>query len=453
MKRVVLVFIGLAVLAIFVGIPVYKVFFDKPEAAPPQALSPVAAGKATRGRIADSLFFPGILSPESTVAVVAKISGKILSVSAKEGQRVAEGELMARLEDTAPRLQAAQARAALDAALAQRSKAVKGVRPEELENAKATLEQAQQDLDKARSDFERTGKLYASGTVSKSAYEEAENRIRGATTQVDNARRMVQLMEKGATDEDLALAQANEGAMKAQYDLAMLQLGYALVRAPVSGTVARVMAKAGNMAGAGTPLFAIIQDKSVLAQMALPEKHYGRIAGTLREIKVLVKPIAFEGPERFQGVVTSVGQSIDPASRTFVVEAAIANQDRALRPGMYVNAELVLQTWDDALLLPAEAISSRGGREGVFVIYGEGPYHVRFAPIETGIERDGMVQVLSGLGETELVVFKGNSFLEDGQEVAYSPEAPAANPATGSSAFMATGVEGGRAATGVGGAE
>jgi RND family efflux transporter MFP subunit len=418
MKRRTIALAAVIVAAVFIGIPAGRLLAArrKPAAAP--AAAPVLARKLARGPISNSLFYPGVLTAQSTVAVPAKIAGRILAVHVREGQRVEADALLVTLEDRMPRLQAEQAKAALDAAAAQRQKAVRGVRPEELESAKASLEQAQQDLDKARSDFDRTARLYSSGAVSKSAYEEADNQIRAATTKLDNARRSVNVMEEGATAEDLALARANEDAMRAQYDLASIQLENAEVRTPVSGLVAKVLAKEGNMAAPGMPLVAIVQDRSVLANLSLPERTYGKVAGNPRRIRVVVRPIAYAKQRSFPGLVTSVGEMIDPTSRTYLVEAAIENPDRALKPGMYVDAELVLEHWDDALLLPVDAVARRGGGAGCFVLEGAGPWKARFVPIATGAELSGSFQVLSGLSGEELVILEGAAFLEDGQEVA-----------------------------------
>jgi HlyD family secretion protein len=415
-RRTVIIAAAIAA-AIFIGIPLARLLAARAKPADATAAAPVLARRLERGSISDSLFYPGILTAQSTVTVPAKLAGRILAVAVREGQRVEADALLVTLEDRMPRLQADQARAGLDAAQAQRQKAVRGVRLEELESAKASLEQAQKDLDKARSDFDRTAKLYASGAVSKSAYEEADNQIRSATTKLDNARRTVKIMEEGATAEDLALAQANEDAMRAQYDLAAMQLENAEVRAPVSGLVAKVMAKEGNMAGPGTPLVAIVQDSSVTANLSLPERTYGTVAGNPRKIRVLVRPIAYAKQRSFPGVVTSVGEMIDPMSRTYLVEAAIDNPDRALKPGMYVDAELVLERWEDALLLPVDAVARRSGGTGCFVLEGAGPWKARFVPITTGAETAGSLQVLSGLSGEELVILEGAAFLEDGQEV------------------------------------
>ncbi len=418
MRRRSVILAAAAAAAIFVGLPAARLVVagrKAPEAAPP---APVRARRLERGPVSDSLFYQGILSARSTVAVPAKIAGRIVAVHVREGQRVEADALLVTLEDRTPRLQAEQAKAALDAASAQLRKAVRGVRPEELESAKASLDQAQKDLDKARSDFERSSRLYASGAVSKSAYEEADNQIKSATTKLDNARRQVKIMEEGATPEDLALARANEDAMRAQYDLAGMQLENAEARAPVSGLVAKVMAKEGNMAAPGLPLVAIVQDGSVTANLSLPERTYGRVAGNPRRIRAIVRPIAYGKERSFAGVVTSVGETIDPQGRTYLVEAAIDNPDRALKPGMFVDVELVLAAWPDALLLPVDAVARRAAGVGCFVLEGTGPWRARFAPVRTGTEAAGRLQVLSGLTGEELVIVEGAAFLEDGQAVA-----------------------------------
>jgi len=430
---------------VFVGIPVYRYVSNSNKAIPAVPLAPVLAEKASVGTINDSLHFSGIITAQSTIALVPKIAGRLIELRVREGQRVEAGEVIARIEDTVVRLQMEQAKAGLDAAQAQRAKAVRGVRPAELENAKASLAQAEKDVEAAKSTFSRTAKLYQSGGVPKSKYEEAENAIRQAEVQVENARRGVKLMEEGASREDLAMAGANEDAIRAQYELARLQLDWAVLKAPVGGIVAKVMVKEGNMAAPGNPLVAIVQDSSVVANIALPEKHYGRIVANPTSIRAIVSPISYGGKRTFNGLVTSVGETIDAQSRTFLVEAAVSNPSRALKSGMYCTVELVLASYEGSLLIPMSSLVTRGGREGVFVLdSGERPI-ARFVPVTVGVRRDSLAQVVSGILRDDLIVFKGNAFLENGQQVAYSPSASlgdAALPAAVVSSPAASGADG-----------
>jgi multidrug efflux pump subunit AcrA (membrane-fusion protein) len=100
----------------------------------------------------------------------------------------------------------------------------------------------------------------------------------------------------------------------------------------------------------------------------------------------------------------------------------IDNPRGRLRPGMYAEAELVLERVNDALLVPAGAVLERGGESALFVLApGADPPRAMLRRVRTGLggglSRGEEVQILSGLEPGESVVVEGNAFLEDGQAV------------------------------------
>jgi RND family efflux transporter MFP subunit len=242
-------------------------------------------------------------------------------------------------------------------------------------------------------------------------------------------------MEEGASKEDQRMASSQAEAMRAQYDLALLQAEYAQVRSPASGRVVKVMVEAGNMVASTMPLVVIAQDAAMTAQVAVPERHYGRFLAHRGAIPAFITPIAFSERKPFAGVVASVSQAVDPQSRSFLVEVSVDNSEGLLRSGMYVDVALSLDTAKGALALPERAIIRKSGSTYVYVIgpvpapaQGKKPKKPAATPdpavgavslveVKTGLSGDGYVQILSGLAGTESVVVEGNAFLEDGQTV------------------------------------
>ncbi len=416
-KRKLLFLLLLLIPAVFVAVPLVRAALKPKESTDGVQGAPVVVEYPKRTTIAETLEYPGTLLPQKTVTVTPKVSGKILKIHVKEGERVVADQLLVSLDDEIVKLQEAQARAAFNAAEAQYQKAQKGVRKEELENAKALLAQAERDIDVARANLERAERLYKAGTISKSKYEESDNAFKQALTQVDNARRNVNLMEEGATKEDLAMAHANMEAMKAQFELAKLQSSYAQVKAPGAGIVAKVLVDAGNMVDTRTALIAIVQDDPVYVEIPVPEKHYGRFAEKRNSITALVSPIAYEGREPFHGTVHKIATIVDAASRTFLVEVEVENPEGLLRPGMYVNVKLQISTKERALAIPRSALVFREDRQAVFVLSGTNPYKAIMKPVDVGIEQDSLVEVVSGISEDDMIITEGNAFLEDGQPV------------------------------------
>ena len=378
---------------------------------------PVVVAQPMTGDLEIVLSYPGNLVAESTATVVPQLGGEVEQVMVSENERVTVGDPLVRINDDIVRIQSEQALAAWQAALAQLDKAVRGVRPEELESAQATVSQSERDIEVAQVSMERTRRLYDAGTVPTVDYENAENQLQSARTQLENARRSLSLMEQGASEEDVAMATANAEAAHKSYELALLQLDFATVTAPVSGTVARIMVEVGNSVSQGTPLLAIINDDLIYANVAVPEKHYGEFRARQGSIAARVAPSAYPDNPVLTGNVTAIAPIIDARSRTFNVEIAIQNRGSLLRPGMFVNVELVMEKVTGVMIVPQTAVLFRDNSSVVFVVQANSESAVKMVPVETGVTQGSWVEIVSGLEQDAALAVEGNAFLEDGQLV------------------------------------
>ena len=114
----------------------------------------------------------------------------------------------------------------------------------------------------------------------------------------------------------------------------------------------------------------------------------------------------------WHGVVEYVYPTVDPQSRSVPVRIRSANEDGALRPETYVNVTIDTEPHVQALTIPREAVIRSGQSDRVIVAEGEGRY--RPARIETGMESDGRIEILSGLLEGERIVVS-SQFLIDSE--------------------------------------
>lgn len=383
----------------------------------PQSV-PVLTGRPRIGAVERILSTSGTLTAGATIRITSKVSGRIEAILVKEGQAVADGELLVRIDQEVPRLQVEQAYAAWQAAEAQYQKALKGVRPEELENARALYEKAGKDLATAEEGFKRSQQLYDSGTIPKAQFEQAESTLRAARTEMENAGRSLQLLEQGASAEEKRMAGAQAEAAEAGYRLASLQLDYTRIRAPGAAVVAKVLQDEGNTVGTSTPIMVLVRDDRIQVEIEAPEKYYGEIRGGGESLPARIVPQAYPGSAPFPGRILTVAPTVDPGSRTFTVTVEMEDPLELLRPGMYAEVELVLERVPDALLVPQSALLDRGGQAIVFVVRrAQGGVFAAARTVVPGIRTAGEVQIVSGLGLHEEVIVEGNAFLEEGQQI------------------------------------
>jgi multidrug efflux pump subunit AcrA (membrane-fusion protein) len=399
----------------------------------------VVTASPRHGLVEEIIQYPGTLRPSGTVTVLPKAAGKIESILVTEGDQVAADQPIALLERDSLALQVEQAKASFQAAEAQYEQALRGMRDEEIENTRALVIQAEKELATARKNLERANQLYKVGAIPETELESAENGVSAGETRLENAKRSLKLMEEGSSDEELKAARSNMEAARARYELARLQYDNGVVKAPASGLVADIFVDEGNTAGPASTLAAIVQDDVIIAEVELPEKYYGRMHTLGVGSTARVYPIAYPDDGFFTGEVTAVSSLIDPESRTFTLEITVDNSEGRLRPGMYVNVDLVLERIENALLVPESSLTFRDDRYVVFAAAGSAESgdpvldpdldpaennavnntvnKAVMKPVSVGLRKDGNAQILQGISPDDEIIIEGNAFLEDGQHI------------------------------------
>ena len=417
-KRWWIIIVGVGVVAVVAWIAVRWITARDDRDAEPQQRVTVRIERPRIGAIERVVSTSGTLTAAGTINVTSKVSGRIETIAVQEGQGVAEGQLLVQIEEQTPRLQLDQAYAAWQAAQAQYERALRGPRPEELENARALQAKAEKDFVAAEESFTRSKQLYASGTIPKAQFEQAESTLRAARTELGNAGRNLQMLEQGAGAEEQRMAHAQANAAKASYELARLQLENTRIHAPGAATVAKVLQDKGNIVGTSTPILVLVQDERIQVEIELAEKYYGEILDSGESLEARVFPQAYPEKAAFIGRPFTVAPTINPGSRTFTVTLEIADPRDLLRPGMYTEVELVLQRESEALLIPVSSLLDRAGERIVFVVEGSAENTIaRARTVVTGLSNAAEVQIVSGIDTEDRVIVEGNSFLEEGQSI------------------------------------
>jgi membrane fusion protein (multidrug efflux system) len=232
------------------------------------------------------LTFSGEFASPMQSDVAARITGRVGAVHASEGQRVHKGQPLLTLETEYLELDVEKAEA-------------------ELLRAKAAAVEAGHELGRKQS-------LLAKGSVPQSTFDRAQ-------------------AAEAQAQASLKLAEAGLGT-------ARQRLKDATVTSPVDGVVIARRADAGESIGDSTVTFVVAQTAPLRLRFRVPERYLG-------QIEVGQKVVATVDPypgEVFEGRTTLVGEGLDAATRTFIVEAEFANRDGRLKPGLFARIELDL---------------------------------------------------------------------------------------------------------------
>lgn len=248
------------------------------------ALAPAATPAAGTAAEEKALQATGEFVPPVRSELVARVTGRVAKVLVDEGARVAAGQPMLELETEYLKLDVARAEA--DAA-----------------RAAAVLTEAERD-------FARKKELVGRESVAQAAYDRSVAAYEGAKA-------------------------ARLGA-QAGLDLARQRLADSVLRAPIDGVVLERRTDVGERLGEGTVAFVVVQTAPLKLRFRVPERSLGTVSAGAA-VRATVDP--YPG-ETFEGKVSVVVPALDPASRTFAVEAIFPNRDGRLRPGLFARVSL-----------------------------------------------------------------------------------------------------------------
>jgi membrane fusion protein (multidrug efflux system) len=231
-------------------------------------------------------------------------------------------------------------------------------------------------------------------------------------------------------------------AADAQLRVAEINLGYASVRAPISGQIGISRVKVGDLVGptSGSLLNTVSAIDDVHVRFAISEREYldytRRFGADVRAPDdpkaVPLQLVLADGAVYPQpGRVISIDRGVDPTTGTLQLEAAFPNPDRLLRPGLFARVRAATEQRSGAVLVPQRAVTELQGRYQVFVLDKDNKVEVR--AVETGPRIGGDWLIEQGVKPGDRLVLAGLQRLRAGMQVEPEPvaEQPVPPPASG----------------------
>jgi RND family efflux transporter MFP subunit len=360
----------------------------------------VRVAQAATETLARTVPVAGTLAADEQARLGLKVGGRIASVGVDLGDRVRRGQPIARLVPTEFELRVSQAQNLLDQA---RSRL--GVQPGRTSTVvspvdTAVVKQAAASLNQARLTRDRMANLFNEQLIPKSDLDAAE-----AAYQVADARYQEAI-------EDARGRQGLVQQRESELGIARQQLADSVLTAPFDGMISERLLGPGDYVAVGDPVVVLVRVHPLRLRLAVPERE----AATLRtgqEVRVTV-----EGdPEVHAGRVARISPSISEANRTLMIEAEVPNQDARLRPGSFARAEIVTQSSEPAVVVPASSIVRFAGIEKVMSVEGGKAVEKR---VRTGRRAGDRIEIVDGVTAGEPVVLEPGN-LVGGQPVRVAP--------------------------------
>jgi membrane fusion protein, multidrug efflux system len=255
---------------------------------------------------------------------------------------------------------------------------------------RAELDQAKANLSLNQSKYERAVDLQKKGFISSQASEEAENNFR---------------------------------VSKASVELFAARLAKLELRAPFSGIAGLRQVSVGDYVKDGQDLVNIEEIDPLKVDFRVPEIYLKQVAvGQALQIGL----DAFAN-QSFSGQVLAINPLVDTNGRSLVIRAQVRNPGNHLRPGMFARVRLLVGGVQDSLVIPEQALVPVGDDLYVFKVVDGKAQRVK---VEIGQRRDAMVEVVKGLGKSDVVVTAGQQKIRDGASVKVAMLADSASQQT-----------------------
>lgn len=374
-------------------------------------IKPIAISAVTvdKGIVESAITLSGKVMPIQDINISAKVPGKVVRINFEVGQQVKKGDILFSIDDSDIRLQLKQAEAALIAAKAALNRTTGGLLQQQLMQLETTKVSAEINYNDAKTSYETTQKLFEAGAVSKQMLETAESRFNMAKEQYEAAKTNLELTKTKINPENIAAAEAQVIQAQAAYDMAKSQLDNTSVVSPINGTIALINIAAGEFTANTIPAMNIIDLSSVDVAVNVTEDFIGRIHLHDR-VKASIKAVG----RIFEGEIINISPITDVRTQNFLVKIRISNSDAIIKGGVFAEINIAVDKATDVLTLPIACIMNEEQKSFVYVVNGD---TVKKRYITIGLQNDSVVQVTDGLQEGEMVVAKGQNFIQDGSNI------------------------------------
>ncbi|HEY7301793.1 MAG TPA: efflux RND transporter periplasmic adaptor subunit [Xanthobacteraceae bacterium] len=329
---------------------------------------PVLALDARNADVPVYLDGVGTAKALNTVLVRPQVDGKLISMSFTEGQDVAKGFVLAKIDPTTYQAQYDQA------------------------VGKKAQDEAQ--LGNAQLDLERYARLAQTNAVNKQ--------------QLDTQRAMV------------AQLQAQVKIDQASIENAEAVLSYTDIVAPLAGRTGIRMVDAGNIVHASdaTGIVVITQIHPISVFFSLPQQNLPELTTALTGGTLPIEALGADGNPIDSGKVLVLDNQVDQATGTVKLKAEFPNEHLQLWPGQFINVRVLIDTLRQVVVVPTAAVQR--GPTGPYVYFVKDDSTVAVRPISVAQQDDRQAVIASGLDPGEIVVTSGFARLSEGTTVSVS---------------------------------
>ncbi len=364
----------------------------------------VAVTKVITRDFVQSVVATGHVEAPHRISIGSQVVGTVERIPVTEGQVVNAGQHLIELEQSEWQAAARQA----DMVVLQAQARLRQVREVQAPLATQAYIQAQINLAYAQKQLQRNHDLFHKGFISQAGLDDAKKNVELMQAQLHTAEKQVETAQVSGSDYQVAttaLAQARASA-----EAAHARLRYAVVSAPVSGTLIARDVEQGDVVQPGKALMTLSPAGVTQLVVQIDEVN-------LRLLKTgqPAQASADAYPEqRFFARLDYINPGIDAQRGSVEVKLNVPEPPAYLRQDMTVSVDIQIATREHALLIPIDAVRDIGSKQPWILKLVGRSTQKQF--VKLGLQSGGMSEVLAGVAEGDLIVI-ANTGIEDGARV------------------------------------
>lgn len=352
----------------------------------------IATETVLRRDFVQTVVASGRVETAHRVDIGAQITGTVKRVPVAEGQAVRAGDVLVELEGSELNAVGRQA----EVAVVQAQARLRQLQEVQSPVAAQTLRQAQASLANAKAALARNQQLFGQGFIGRAALDESRKNAELADAQVSATQK--QLDTTGRSGSDHALAVANVAGARASADAARARAGYAVMHAPVAGTLIARNVEVGDVVQPGKVLLTLSPGGRTQLVVDIDEKNLRLLAlGQQAWVSADAYPT-----ERFAAVLAYINPGVNAQTGAVEVKLDVPTPPPVLKQDMTVSVDIEVARRPKALLVPAGAVHEAESASP-WVLRVEGRQAVR-RPVRLGLRSGGFAEVVDGLGEGDQVI-------------------------------------------------
>jgi len=280
-----------------------------------------------------------------------KVQGRVVELPVEEGQQVAQGALLARIDDADLQQRVRMDEAAVGVRESDLALSLAGTRPQEVKAAEQSMIDAKADLAQKKLDNERAEKLFAKDEIAAEERDQAATALKRAEAISKAAEQRYNEAEEGSRKEEIAIARANLNEASESLGLSSVNQSYSVLRAPSDGVVTVRQVELGEVVAPGSPVVTLadldhIWLRAYIAETDLGRIHWGQEAIVTTDTypgKQYHGRISFISPSA-EFTPKSVQTYKERVTLVYRIKIEIDNLNHELKPGMPADANIDLAT-------------------------------------------------------------------------------------------------------------